>query len=123
MSKESTRHVNLAQTQYHVSFHDSFTVKNLSLIDQGESGGVSGDDVRVIFHTSRTIGIEGIDIHHVKDIGIGTDGGVINTHKGPVIAIMHQYILLGKAASIHSPRQLEWYKDDVNDNSAHVSGW
>jgi hypothetical protein len=31
MSKASTSHVNLAQTQYHVSFHDSLTVKNLSL--------------------------------------------------------------------------------------------
>jgi hypothetical protein len=34
MSKASTRHVNLALTQYHVSFHDSLTVKNLSLIHQ-----------------------------------------------------------------------------------------
>jgi hypothetical protein len=36
MSNASTRHVNLAQSQYNLSFHDSLTVKNVSLIDQGE---------------------------------------------------------------------------------------
>jgi hypothetical protein len=90
MSKTSTRHVNLAQTQDPVSFHDSLTVKNLSLIDLGANGGVAGDYVRVIFRTSRTVDIKGIDNHHVNDIGIGTVGGVVNTQKGPVIAIMHQ---------------------------------
>jgi hypothetical protein len=35
---------------------------------------------------------------------------------------MHQYTLLGKGASIHSPSQLEWYKNDVNDKSIHVPG-
>jgi hypothetical protein len=36
-------------------------------------------------------------------IGIGTVGGVVQTQHGPVIVIMHQYALLGKGASIHSP--------------------
>jgi hypothetical protein len=116
------RHVNLAQTQYHVSFHDSVTLKNLLLIDQGANGGVAGEDVRVIFRTNCTVDIKGIDKHHVNDMGIGTVGGVVNTQKGPVIAIMHQYALLGKGASIHSPSQLEWYKNDVNDKSVHVPG-
>ena len=35
---------------------------------------------------------------------------------------MHQYALLGKGATIHSPSQLEWYKNDVNDKSVHVPG-
>jgi hypothetical protein len=35
---------------------------------------------------------------------------------------MHQYALLGKGASIDYPSQLEWYKNDVNDNSVHVPG-
>jgi hypothetical protein len=78
--------------------------------------------VRVIFRTSRTVDIKGIDNHHVNNIGIGTVGGVVNTQKGPVIDIMHQYALLGKGASIHSPSQLEWYKNDVNDKSVHVPG-
>jgi hypothetical protein len=122
MSIASARRVNLAQTQYHVSFHDSLTVKNLSLVDRGANGGVAGEDVRVIFCTSRTVDIKGIDNHHVNDIGIGTVGGVVNNQKGPVIAIMHQYALLDKGASIHSPSKLEWYKNDVNDKSVHVPG-
>jgi hypothetical protein len=122
MSKASTRLVNLAQTQYHVSFHDSLTVKTLSLIDQGANDGIAGEDVRVIFRTSRTVDIKGIDNHHVNDIGIGSVGGVVHTQKGPVIAIMHQYALLGNGASIHSPSRLEWYKNDVNDKSILVPG-
>jgi hypothetical protein len=35
---------------------------------------------------------------------------------------VHQYALLGKGASIHSPSQLEWYNNDVNDKPVHVPG-
>jgi hypothetical protein len=122
MSKASTRHVNLPQTQYHVSFHDSLNVKNLSLIDQGANGGAAGEDVRVIFRISRTADIKGIDNHHMNDIGIGTVGGVANTQNGPVIAFMHQCAWLGNDASIHSSSQLEWYKNDVNDKSVREPG-
>jgi hypothetical protein len=108
LSKASTSHVNIAQTQYHVSFHDSLTVKNLSLIDQGANGGVAGENVLVIFCTSCTVDIKGIDNHHVNDIGIGTVGGVVYNQKDPVIAIIHQYALSGRGSSIHSPSQLEW---------------
>jgi hypothetical protein len=78
--------------------------------------------MRVIFRTSRTDDIKGIGNHHVNNIGIGTVGGVVNTQKGPVIAIMLQYTLLDKGASIHSPSQLEWYNNDLNDKSVHVPG-
>jgi hypothetical protein len=105
-----------------VSFHDSITVNSMSLIDRGANGGVAGDDMRVIFRTNRSVDIKGIDSHHVNDIGIGTVGGVVQTNMGPVIAIMHQYALLGKGPSIHSPSQLEWYKNNVNDKSIHVPG-
>jgi hypothetical protein len=103
MYKASTRHVNLAQLQYHVSFHDSLPIKNLSLVDQGANGGVSREDVRVIFRTNRTVDIKGIDNHHVSNIDIGTVGGVVNTQKCPAIAIIQQFALLGERASVHSP--------------------
>jgi hypothetical protein len=122
MSKSSTRQANMSQIQYHVSYHKATMVNSLSLIDRGANGGVAGEDVHVLFHTSRTVDIKGIDNHHVNDIGIGTVGGVVQTQHGPVIAIMHQYALLGKGSSIHSPSQLEWYKNDVNDKSIHVPG-
>jgi hypothetical protein len=122
MSKSSIRQVNVAHLEYHVSYHKATMSNPLSLIDRGANGGVAGEDVRLIFKTSRTVDIKGIDNHHVNDIGIGTVGGVVQTQNGPVIAIMHQYALLGKGPSIHSPSQLEWYKNDVNDKSIHVPG-
>ena len=90
MSKSSTRQVNIAHLEYHVSYHKAIMVNHLSLIDCGANGGVAGEDVRKIFRTSRTVDIKGIDNHHVNDIGIGTVGGVIQTQHGPIIAIMHQ---------------------------------
>jgi Reverse transcriptase (RNA-dependent DNA polymerase) len=122
MSKSSVRQANVAHLEYHVSFHKATTSNPLSLIDRGANGGVAGEDVRLISRTSRTVDIKGIDNHHVNDIGIGTVGGVVQTQHGPVVAIMHQYALLGKGSSIHSPSQLEWFKNDVNDKSVHVPG-
>jgi hypothetical protein len=58
--------------------------------------------VRVIFRTSRTVDIKGINIHHVNDIVIGTDGDVLQKQHGSVIDILHQYALLDKGSSIHS---------------------
>jgi hypothetical protein len=83
---------------------------------------VAGSDVHVIFKTNRSVDIWGIDNHRCTNIEIGTVGGVIHTHKGPVIGIMHQYALLKKGSSIHSPCQFKWYKNDVNDKSLHVPG-
>ena len=64
----------------------------------------------------------GIDNHQLTDIAIGTIGGVVTTNKGPAIVIMHQYALLGKGYTIHSPGQLEWFKNDVNDQSIKTGG-
>jgi hypothetical protein len=65
------------------------------------NSGVSGAEVRVSFRTDCTVDIKGIDNHHVIDVG--TVGGVVQTQHGPVIAIMHQYALLGTGSSICSP--------------------
>jgi hypothetical protein len=119
MSKSSTRRVNSTHIEYFVSKHEALLAHSMSLIDRGANGGVAGDDVRVIFRTNRPVDIKGIDNHHVNNIGIGTVGGVVQTQHGPVIAIMHQYALLGKGASIHSPSQLEWYKNEVNKNDVN----
>jgi len=121
MSKTSQRSANTALLEYKVSFQQSLN-RVCSLIDRGANGGVAGEDVRIIFKTNRSVDIKGMDNHHVNDISIGTVGGVVNTQRGKIIAIMHQYALLGKGSSIHSAAQLEWYKSDVNDKSIHVPG-
>lgn len=73
---------------------------HLSLVDRGANGGEAGNDVHVIFKTSRTVDIKSIDNHQLTDVHIGTVGSVVTTQKGPVIAIMHQYALLRKGSSI-----------------------
>jgi hypothetical protein len=100
-----------------VSYHKEHHGISRALIDRSANGGVTGSDVRVILKTNRTVAIRGIDNHHCTNIKIGTDGGVIRTHKGPVIGIFNQHALLNIGSSIHSPCQLEWYKNDINDKS------
>jgi hypothetical protein len=123
MSKSSKRMANLTNIEYKVSYHKSaYCNKSFSLIDRGANGGVAGTDVRAIFRTGRMVDIRGIDNHQCTNIDIGTVGGVVHTQKGYVIAIMHQYALLNNVSTIHSPCQLEWYKNDVDDKSIHVPG-
>jgi hypothetical protein len=73
----------------------------LALVDRGANGGVAVKDVHVIFKTGRTVHIRGIDNHQCTNIDIGTVGGVIQTQKGPIIGIMHQYALLNNQQRIH----------------------
>jgi hypothetical protein len=58
----------------------------------------------------------------IKDVPIGTVGAVVNTQRGEVIAIMHQYAYTGKGGTIHSSGQLEWCGNDVNDRSIKIDG-
>jgi hypothetical protein len=116
MSKSSTRFVN--QVEYYVSKYHT-TNCAMSLVDRGANGGVAGNDVRVIFKTNRTVDIRDIDNHQVTNIPIGTVGGVVNSQKGSIIIIMHQYALMGKCTSIHYTCQLEAFHNDVNDKSIH----
>ena len=122
LSKSSTRSMNMAHIVYTTSASRVSGVQNLSLVDRGANGGLAGDDVRVISKTNRRVDIRGIDNHQVTGIDIGTVGGVVDTQKGPVVAIMHQYALLGKGSSIHSPCQMEHFKNQVDDKSKQVGG-
>ena len=122
LSKSSKRQqsVNITHVVYNISSHRSSVPR--SLVDRGANGGLAGADVRVIHRTHRSVDVRGIDNHQITNIAIGTVGGVIQTNKGPVIGIMHQYALLGKGYTIHSPGQLEWFKNDVNDRSIKTGG-
>ena len=75
---------------YQVSNHKQTTLP-LALIDRGANGGVAGSDTRLIDKSLRSVHIQGIDDHMIKDVPIGTVGAVVNTQRGEVIAIMHQY--------------------------------
>jgi hypothetical protein len=58
----------------------------------------------------------------IKDVPIGTVGAVVNTLRGEVIAIMHQYAYTGKGGTLHSSSQLKWCGNDVNDHSIKIDG-
>ena len=93
-----------------------------SLVDRGSNGGVAGNDVRVISKTDRKVDIQGIDNHCLNGIGVGNVGAYVDTQKGPIIAIFHEYALYGKGITIHSPGQFEYHKNVVCDKSVHVGG-
>jgi hypothetical protein len=68
----------------------------MAIVDCGANSGVAGDAVSENFKTSHIVDISGIYNHQVVDVPIGFIGGVATTKNGAVIAIIHQYELLGK---------------------------
>jgi hypothetical protein len=111
----------LNDVMYQVSNHKQMTLP-LALIDRGTNGGVAGSDTRLIDESLCSVHIQGINNHMIKDVLIGTVGAVVNTQRGEVIAIMHQYEYTGKGGTIHSSSQLEWCGNDINDHSIKIEG-
>ena len=66
-----------------------------SLIDQGANGGFTGSDVRVleIADPHQTVDVHDIENHAVKNLKLGTVAGLVQTHRGSVVCIMHQYAI------------------------------
>ena len=116
------RQINVHKVTYHVSQHKSSSLG--SLIDCGANGGLAGADVRVIHHsaTPRTVDVSGIDGHQITNLPLVTAGGVVQSQRGPVIAILHQYAYTGQGKTIHSSAQLEWFKNEVHDRSLRIPG-
>jgi hypothetical protein len=109
----------LNDVMYQVSNHKQTTLP-LALIDRGTNGGVAGSDTWLIDKSLRSVHIQGIDDHMIKDVPLGTVGAVINTQRGELFAIMHQYAYTGKGGTIHSSGQLEWCGNDVNNRSIKI---
>jgi hypothetical protein len=111
----------LNDVMYQVSNHKQ-TMLPLAFIDHGANGGVAGSDTWLIHKSLCSVHIQGIDDHMIKDVPIGTVGAVVNTQRGEVITIMHQYAYTGKGGTIHSSSQLEWCGNKVNDHSIKIEG-
>ena len=47
---------------------------------------------------------------------------LMDTQKGPIIGIFHEYAHLGKGRSIHAAGQMEWFNCKVDDRSKVVGG-
>ena len=92
------------------------------LIDRRANGGLAGADMRVIHTTSRKINIVGIDDHKLTGLNVVTAAALLDTQKGPIIGVFHEYAHLGKGGSIHAARQMEWFSCQVDDRSKIVGG-
>ena len=95
---------------------------NHQLIDRGANGGLAGADMRIIHTTPRQINIVGIDDHELTDLNVDTAAALLDTKKGPIIGVFHEYAHLGKGRSIHAPGQMEWFNCQVDDKSKLVGG-
>ena len=69
---------------------------NHHLIDRGANGGLAGADMRVIHTTPRKINIVGIDDHELTGLNMVTAAALLDTQKGPIIGVFHEYAHLGK---------------------------
>ena len=76
------------------------------LIDRGANGELAGADMRDIQSTHRKINIVGIDDHELTGLNVVTAAALLNTQKGPIIGIFHEYAHLGKGRSIHDAEQM-----------------
>ena len=78
--------------------------------------------MRVIHTTPRKINIVGIDDHELTGLNVVTAAALLDTQKGPIIGIFHEYAHLGKGKSIHASGQMEWFNCQVDERSKIVGG-
>ena len=117
-SHDSSRKIHIHQRYVFTRVNQS----NRHLIDRGANGGLAGADMRVIHTTPRKINIVGIDDHELTGLNVVTAAALLDTQKGPIIGIFHEYAHLGKGKSIHASGQLEWFNCQVDDRSKIVGG-
>ena len=117
-SHESSRQIQTHQRYVFARVNQS----NHHLIDRGANGGLAGADMRVIHTTPRKISIVGIDVHELTGLNVVTAAALLDTQKGPIIGVFHEYAHLGKGRSIHAAGQMEWFNCQVDDRSKIVGG-
>jgi hypothetical protein len=110
------RQCNAALISYNLSNHVSSSVLSC-LIDGGANGGMAGDDVRTLselsFNQANVTGILGDSM--IQNLSLGTVAGLVTTHRGPAIVILHQYANYGNGHTIHSSSQLRAFGTLVHD--------
>ena len=55
-------------------------------------------------------------------LNLVTAATLLDTQKGPIIGVFHEYAHLGKGRSIHAAGQMEWFNCQVDDRSKLVGG-
>ena len=90
---------------YYTSVKKKKRMRHGSAVDMKATGGVLGEDTRIINQEERYAHVTG-DKEDLRDVPIGTGGALIESKQGPFIGIFHQYAISKKARSIHSHTQL-----------------
>jgi hypothetical protein len=94
-----------------------------ALVDRGANEGLAGNDMRVIaVDPHQKVSISGLDNHQVTDLDIEMAGTHLQSQRGPVIGIFHQYARMPMGRIIHSSNQLEHHKLDVDERPMKVGG-
>ena len=120
--RDISSHDSSRQTQTHQRYvFARVNQSNHHLIDRGANGGLAGPDMRVIHTTPRKINIVGIDDHELTGLNVVTAAALLDTQKGPIIGVFHEYAHHGKGRSIHAG-QMEWFNCQVDDRSKIVGG-
>ena len=78
--------------------------------------------MRVIHTSPRKINIVGIDDHELTGLNVVTAAALLDTQKGHIIGVFHEYAHLGNDRSIHAAGQMEWFNCQVDDRSKIVGG-
>ena len=117
-SHETPRQIQSHQRYVFAEVHQT----NHQLIDRGANGGLAGADMRVIHSNPRKINIVGIGDHELTGLNVATAATLLDTQKGPIIGVFHEYAHYGKGKSIHAAGQMEWFNCKVDDRSQHVGG-
>ena len=122
-SQESSRQIQTHQRYVFARVNQT----NHQLIDRGANGGLAGADMRgadmrVIHTTPRKFNIVGIDDHELTGLNVVTAATLLDTQKGPIIGVFHEYAHVGKCRSIHAAGQMEWFNCQVDDRSKLVGG-
>ena len=112
-SQDSSREIKLPQRYVFARANQSTN----HLVDRGANGGLAGADMRILQKPTGKINIVGNDDRELTGLDVVTAHALFDTHKGPVIGILHEYTHLGKGRSIHAAGQMEWFTCKVDDRS------
>ena len=97
-----------------------------ALVDRGANGGILGKDARILplqpGEVHRRVDVTGIDNHEMTHLKIVNAASKVQTQRGPVIVILHEYAYHGTGRTIHSAVQLEAFKNTVDDTSIKAGG-
>jgi hypothetical protein len=120
-TSKTPREVKTCKVSYRISAAHTQTHKG-SLLDGGANGGMSGSDVTVLNETTDKVDIVGIANNNLVDITLATVAGLIDTDKGPIIGIFHQYAHQGDGHTIHSVNQLKHFGCTIDETPRSLEG-